>query len=130
MVSINTIQKRVAIERKYVKGLRKNWLSPEEQQILKRKMGGELTNSMRSQLEIHQFKKERPSNYFAYVDLPKRIVTTWTGQKIGTITRVGREHKVWGSERVPIRFKAINKANYSGTLYSGAGDYGRFKKVK
>jgi hypothetical protein len=124
------IEKKVETERDYIKSLNKNWLSPDEQEILKKKMGGELTNEMRSQLEVHQFKQDPPERYFAYVNLDKKQITTWTGEKLGDITHVGNEWSSnMGDRRVPIRVKGINGFTYSGTFYKDAGDYARLKKV-
>ena len=90
-----------------------------------------VTNDIRSAIEEWEFKIKPPQKYFVYVNLKERIITTWTGQKLGNIISIGRTHNSnMGDERIPIRVKGINTLTYSGIFYKSAGDYARIKTVK
>ena len=122
------------IHDQFVKSLNKNWMSPEEQKRVKKLMGGELTNAMRSQYEVYLFKRDRPQKYFAYHNIEKKSykkITTFTGQKLGDITYVGSVYRSnMGDRRVNIRVKAITGDRYHGTAYIDSGDYARLTKLK
>jgi len=106
-------------------------MSKEEQEEVTKLIGGPLTNAMRSRLEIHHFKTEKPRSFYAYQKLDKRLITTWTGDKLGDIVQMGPEYRSnMGDKRVPIRVHGINGITYSGTAYVGAGDYVRLQQVK
>ena len=86
---------------------------------------------MLTQVEVYEFVTNPPDRYFAYVNLDKRIITTWTGDKLGDITFRSAPHTSnMGDVRVNIRVKAVNGLNYAGTFYQSAGDYCRIRKVK
>ena len=101
------------------------------------------TNAEISAREVAAFKADKPANYFLYVSLdpdkllplgsPKEYgtVTTWTGERLGTIYFLGH---VWnsnmGDRRRTIKFRGINGLSYWGTYYCGAGDYARVKAYK
>nr|WP_298657062.1 hypothetical protein [uncultured Flavobacterium sp.] len=90
----------------------------------------EVTNELRSAIEAWEFKIKPPQKYLVYVNLEKRVVTTWTGQVLGNITQIGREFRSnMGDKRINIRFKGINTLNYSGTFYKSAGDYAIVRTV-
>lgn len=84
------------------------------------------TNEEKSAVEVFEFKRDRPRRYFVYVSRDMATVTTWPGEKLGTIYSVGF---VWrdgfGGERVPIKVRGINGVYYYGTFYKSAGDYAR-----
>lgn len=90
----------------------------------------EITNALRSAIETWEFKIKPPQKYTLYVNLEKRVVTTWTGQVLGTITSIGKAYRSnMGDIRIPIRFKGINTLTYAGTFYKSAGDYAHVRTV-
>lgn len=89
------------------------------------------TNEETSAIEVYEFATNPPDKYFLYVDLPKQVVTTWTGELLGKIMSTGKTHRSnLGDVRVPIRIKAINGKEYHGTFYKSAGDYARIEMYK
>lgn len=89
------------------------------------------TNDEVSSIEVYEFVTNPPDKYILYVDLPKRIVTTWTGELLGKIISTGKTHRSnMGDTRIPIRIKAINGKEYYGTFYQSAGDYARIEMYK
>lgn len=133
MKSFKAIKRAVEIESNYFKGLKKNWLSPEEQKELKNLIGFTLTNDMRAALELHYFKKEKPNKYFAYIsedENGKYILSLWTGVKIGSVF-MGREYRNnFGDTRVNFDCIAITGEKYHGIYFKSAGDYARITKYK
>lgn len=94
-------------------------------------MYAKLNNRQRSSLEVKFFKEDKPDRYFAYVNPDKKQITTWTGQKLGTIERLGPEYRDnLGGTRQNLRVKAVNGKTYSGTYYKSSGDYARLKAVR
>ena len=108
------------------------------------------TNEETSALEVFEFLRDKPADYFAYVKLPDGwetrdangrgkygklygatgSLTTWTGDNLGTI-QFGRAFQDnFGGTRVPISCKAITGDLYHGYYYASAGDYARLKKAK
>lgn len=100
-------------------------------------------NAETSRKEVAAFKADKPEKYFLYVKLydesalplgyPKEYgtVTTWTGERLGTIYYVGRVYRSnFGDQRRSIRFRGVNGLSYWGTYYSGAGDYARVTVYK
>lgn len=89
------------------------------------------TNDERSAIEVYEFVRDKPERYFAYVELNARTVTTWTGQKLGTITRIGREYRdAFGGQRIPITVQGINGVRYHGIYFVSSGDYCRLRAYK
>jgi hypothetical protein len=109
-----------------------------------------LTNEQRSALEVARFKSgehltDGLGGYFAYWNNRGRwhnpgvaatlirgdLITTWTGELLGTITWTGH---VWGTNfgdrRQNFRAKCVDGRTYSGTAYLTAGDYVRMRAVK
>lgn len=128
-VPLKEIEKRVKIEHEFLKELGKNWMSPEEQREQEKRMGGKLTNEMRSRLEKHYIISDVPDQLFVYVNLPERIVTTWPGEKIGDIIKVGSLYRSnMGDERINITVD-VNGVKYTGTYFKGAGDYARLRRI-
>ena len=132
-MDINQIEKQVMdYEKKfeaYRKKTKRNWINAEIQKKLKMP---NVTNEMRSMVEVHQFKKNPPEKYFAYIQNSKpNKVTTWVGDPLGDITWMGREYSGgMGSVRQNLRIKAITGDIYSGTYFKSSGDYVRLKKLK
>jgi hypothetical protein len=90
-------------------------------------------NADLSKLEVYEFITNPPTTYFCYVNLEKREVTTWTGDTLGTILRMGHKFRCgfWpGADRQAIRFQGINGKVYAGTCFCGSGSYARVKQVK
>jgi hypothetical protein len=89
------------------------------------------TNDELSALEVFEFCRDKPDNYFLYISKNQLFATTWVGEKLGTVVQMG---KPWsdnfGGTRVHIRISAINGAVYSGTYYKSSGDYARVKRVR
>ncbi len=100
-------------------------------------------NAETSKLEVAAFKADKPRKYFLYVKLydpetlplgyPKEygLVTTWTGERLGTIYHVGHKyHDNFGGQRQSIRFHGCNELSYYGTYFTSAGDYARVTAYK
>ncbi len=100
-------------------------------------------NAETSRKEVAAFISDKPRQYFLYVKLhdpatlplgfPKErgIVTTWTGDKLGTIYHVGASYySNFGDWRRSISFRGINGLSYFGTYYFSTGDYARVKAYK
>ena len=131
MITIKEIGRRIQIERDYISSLGKNWLSPQEQKVLQKRMGGKLSNEMRSRYEVSMFNKDRPTKYTVYVNLKDRVVTTWTGEVLGKIIHAGDVYRsAFGDKRINIRVRMNNGQVYSGTYFTSAGDYAHIKRVK
>lgn len=93
-------------------------------------------NAKRSALEVHDFKNDPPDRYVAYISHGPGnnwIVTTWTGDYLGTVSRI---HKSWNSRRWDTTkfysFSAVmlNGMAYNGIAYGGPGMYCRIWKKK
>ena len=92
---------------------------------------GRVDNDMRSAIELYEFCADPPNNYFLYVNLDGRKVTTWTGEKLGCIVGFGRSFRSnFGDSRRYIWIHAINGKDYVGTFFESAGDYARIKALK
>jgi hypothetical protein len=96
--------------------------------------GGDLAmNWQTSAREVVDFTSNPPARYFAYVSTDHKSITTWMGERLGSITSY-HEYRVpsfgWPSVRVAIRVRAINGREYHGTYYASAGDYCRLKVCK
>lgn len=89
----------------------------------------EVTNELRSAIEVYEFCANPPAKYFLYINEKTKSATTWTGDALGTVT-FGHEYMaVFGDKRQSVRIKAINGKTYSGTYYKSAGNYARVKTV-
>ena len=92
-----------------------------------------MNNTERSRREVAAFVKDQPADYFCYVNVDKRIVTTWTGEKLGDVLRLGHKFRCgfWpGADRQSIKFRGINGRTYAGFYFCGSGDYCRVKACK
>lgn len=89
----------------------------------------DMKNRETSARETAAFLAEKPDRYFAYVK--DRIITTWTGQRLGKINWRGLPYKSnFGDKRESINVLADNGITYHGVYYVGAGNYCRLKKKK
>ncbi len=103
--------------------------------------GLDVSNDERSAIERYEFASNPPAKYFLYIrrvdcdgnrsDQSLRVqATTWTGDVLG-VGMLGRSFRDnFGGERYPVRFRAINGKEYSGTYSASAGDYVRVKAIK
>lgn len=90
----------------------------------------EVSNDMRSAIELYEFINNPPQKYFLYIDEQTKTATTWTGQKLGDVS-FGRSYKSnLGDSRQPITITAINGLTYYGIYYKSSGGYARIKKSK
>ena len=90
----------------------------------------EVTNDLRSAIEVHEFINFPPDKYFLYINEEQKTATTWTGEKLGVVF-FGREfYDSFGGKRVPIDVDGINGIKYYGTYYKSTGSYARIKKKK
>ena len=90
----------------------------------------EIDNTLRSQVEIWEFRIKPPKKYFLYVNIKKMIVTTWTGDKLGDIIHLGNQFiSNFGDKRQYLRIKAVNTLYYSGYYFLSSGDYARVKQI-
>lgn len=88
-------------------------------------------NDLKAKIEEYEFVKFPPEKYFLYVDFEKKIVTTFTGVKLGHIVWANRPYySNFGDKRIGIDVYGINGKKYHGTYYVGAGDYARIKMYK
>lgn len=90
----------------------------------------EVTNELRSAIEVYEFIANPPKKYFLYVDEKTGEVTTWTGQKLGRFTVINGYRSNMRDFRISIRIKAINGKEYYGTYYKSAGSYARITMCK
>lgn len=93
----------------------------------------DVTNDERSSLEVFNFVTNPPDRYFLYINEERFIATTFTGEKLGSVS-FGREYQspgfYRGSKRVPVTIKGINGRTYYGTYFKSAGNYARVKMSK
>ncbi len=80
-----------------------------------------ITNEERSSIEVYRFVNDPPTRYTAYVDEKAGTVTTWLGDKLGTVTfgRAWRDN--FGGTRVPVWVRGINGRAYHGTYFKSTG---------
>lgn len=90
-----------------------------------------LSNDERSALEVYEFCRDLPADYFCYVDTASNRVTTWPGQTLGRIVAWGQPFTSnMGDKRRYLRVAAINGLTYGGYYYCSSGDYARLKMLK
>lgn len=133
MLSFKQIEKSQAITLNWLKEHKTNCIRPEDQKEINAIPGFKpYTSRDISRLEVYKFKKEKPLKYFFYVNEDKREVTTWTGEKLGSITAMyGKHNSNFGDVRIFLDIKGVNGIKYHAVYYKSAGDYARataFKK--
>lgn len=87
------------------------------------------TNEERSACEVYEWTVNPPDRYFLYVNRT-REATTWTGDKLGTVSFGSEYRDNFGGKRVPITVYGTNGVKYHGTYYTSSGDYARIKRAK
>jgi len=105
------------------------------------------TNDERSAVEVFDFITNPPEKYFLYIDLnggsfqkckypapqhngPNGFATTWTGERLGSVSFGHAYYSNFGDVRVPVTVKAINGRRYVGTYFYSAGDYAHIRLAK
>lgn len=92
-----------------------------------------LTNDDISKIEVYEWLNDPPKRYTLYIDLPKRTATTWTGDTLGKITRVGPTKRTSGYASCrwnSINIEGTNNLSYYGRFYPDSGDYCHIKAHK
>lgn len=89
-----------------------------------------VSNSEVSALEVFEFMRDKPDDYFLYINAKTRLATTWTGDKLGDVTFGSTWHDNFGGKRTHVTIRAINGETYSGTYFTSSGDYARVRKIK
>ena len=89
-----------------------------------------INNDIRSAIETWEFAHDIPSRYFLYINEKNNTATTWTGQKLGSVSFGSPFRSNLGDTRQQITVKAINGKVYHGVYYKSAGDYARIKLAK
>lgn len=87
-----------------------------------------ISNEERSAIEVYEFHTDPPIRYFAYVNVERKIITTWTGDQLGQIAYFGPRFSLFGNKwnyARRIRVVGDNGLIYHGTYYESAGDYCR-----
>jgi len=123
----NEIQARITVHDAWIDSIRdtNGWASyrPEDMPA----HVPDVSNDERSALEVYRFYTTRPTKYFLYIDERRRRATTFTGEKLGSVS-FGREWRDnFGGTRVSINVYAINGFTYHGTYYKSSGSYARVK---
>lgn len=90
----------------------------------------EVTNELRSKIEVWEFINDIPEKYFLYIDEENKTATTFMGDFLGNVF-FGKEYRNnMGDKRQQIDVYSINGKKYYGTYYKSAGDYARITKKK
>lgn len=94
-----------------------------------------IPNKECGEIEEYEFYNYPPDKYFVYVNEEKKIVTTWTGLKLGDIIFPNvfyiHEYKTnFGDTRINIKIKGINGLEYNGIYFKSSGDYARIRIAK
>jgi hypothetical protein len=139
MLVISNIEYRILKDRidRYSESMRsnfpnKNSFTEDEVQEVVRRAGLDRApnNTERSQVEVYEFYYNPPERYFLYINREQQTATTWTGDKLGTVS-FGREWRDnFGGKRVPVTVRAINGKTYHGTYFKSSGDYARIRLKK
>jgi hypothetical protein len=98
----------------------------------------QVSNEELSALEVFEFVNDPPQAYFLYIKHETNLLetwqhglaTTWTGEKLGTVSYGRSWRSNMGDTRVPVTIQAINGKRYVGTYYKSAGDYARVRLAK
>ena len=107
--------------------------TPEEYKAIAKRAGisRSPSNRAKGKLEAHEFRYNPPDKLFAYYNMSKLVVTTWTGDKLGDIVWKGvpmRRGFGGGGKTQAIRVRGINGVMYHGICNLNA-DYCRLRRV-
>jgi hypothetical protein len=86
------------------------------------------TNEERAAMEVYEWHHDKPTEYFLYIK--DRIATTWTGEKLGTVSFKNEWRSNMGDVRISIDVRGTNGVKYHGIYYKSAGDYARITAYK
>lgn len=87
------------------------------------------SNEMRGRVELFEIMRDKPDRIFAYLSSDCKTVTTWMGDKLGSV-QMGRAYvSNMGDKRFPFH-TVIAGRKYSGIGYGGAGMYCRLRAMK
>lgn len=90
----------------------------------------EITNELRSKIEVWEFMHEKPLQYFLYISEDEKEANTWKGDFLGNI-HFGREYRSnMGDKRQPVDVFGINGIKYYGIYFKSSGNYARIKAYK
>ena len=104
----------------------RNYTTPEDRELLPPSPSSDEISA----IEIYEFVNTPPKVYFVYANEEKRIVTTWTGEKLGNCNFGKPFQSNFGDWRKPIWVNAINGKKYFGYFFFSTGDYCRIKELK
>jgi len=90
----------------------------------------QVNNDLRSAIEVWEFIHNPPQNYFLYINETERTATTWTGEKLGSVSFGHVYRSNMNDKRQSVTIQAINGKTYAGTYFKSAGDYARVKACK
>jgi len=129
-LSVDEIRRRINRENDFLKRLGKDWLTKDEQRKRNKYVGGTITNSMRSRLEIHDILTEKPNEIYVYVDVKQKALVTFIGEKIADITAFTKPYRSQkGDVRTNIK-TIIDDTPYTGVYFISDGNFAILKKVK
>lgn len=129
-LSFDEIRRRLDRENEFLTALGKDWLTKDEQKKRNKYVGGTITNNMRSRLEVHEILTHKPAEFTAYVDVNRKQVTTYIGDKIGDIKGFTHPYR---SQQGDVRTNIlvdIEGTRYDGIYYISNGNYAKLKKYK
>jgi hypothetical protein len=90
----------------------------------------EVTNELRSKIELWEFINNKPEKYFLYIDEKEKNAINWTGEYLGKVFFGSEYRSNVGDKRQSIEIKAINGLSYYGTYFKSSGNYARIKAKK
>ena len=90
----------------------------------------QVTNELRSAIEVYEFINDIPQKYFLYINEKDRTAITLTGDILGSVSFGSEFRSNMGDKRQSVTIKAINGKTYSGTYFKSAGNYARIKAYK
>jgi len=90
----------------------------------------QVNNDLRTAVEVWEFIHNPPQNYFLYINETERTATTWTGEKLGSVSFGHVYRSNMNDKRQSVTIQAINGKTYAGTYFKSAGDYARVKACK
>lgn len=106
--------------------------TPEEYKAIAKRAGisRSPSNRAKGKLEAYEFKHHPPDKFFAYYDMRKLVVTTFTGDKLGHIVWVGATQRGFGGGKSQsIRVRGINGVMYAGRCNMTGGTYCNLRRM-